>query len=233
MKKLTIDYTKSGYIVFVLFLTSLLAFWPTYYSVFFSSGFYIHLHVFFAALWFGMLIVQPCFIKSRRISLHRYIGKLSGFITPMVVISIILLAQNRLTATPESFYPFQTYILYLQLSLALVFAITYGLAIYFRKTMAIHSRYMVATSFTFIDPIFARLINIYIPDLASNSQWFTFGAINVLLIALSIMDRNNRKAKWVYPSLLLIYLVVEIPIFFNLTGMNWWQNFADWFGSVK
>lgn len=49
--------------------------------------------------------------------------------------------------------------------------------------------------------------------------------------ALSIIDRNHRKAKWVYPGLLIVYLIIEIPIFFNLTGQGWWQAFANWFGS--
>ncbi|MDR9418310.1 hypothetical protein [Gracilimonas sp.] len=91
---------------------------------------------------------------------------------------------------------------------------------------------MIATSFTFIDPILARFIGMIAPELQISNQWITFGFINVILIALSIIDRNNRKAKWVYPSLLLLYLIIEIPIYFDLTGLNWWQSFADWFASI-
>lgn len=231
MRKALINYTNSSTFFIGLFLISILAFWPTYYSIFFDSQFYIHLHTFFAVLWFAMLIVQPYLIKTKRLDLHRLVGKLSYFVAPMVVISVLFLANNRLTVAPESFYSFQTFLLYLQISLSLVFAITYGLAVYFRKTKSIHSRFMVATSFTFIDPIFARLINSYAPNIASNGQWITFGLINLTLFLLSIMDRNHRKAKWVYPSLLILYLIIEIPIFFDLTGLNWWQSFANWFGS--
>lgn len=231
MKKALINYTNSSIFFIGLFLISIFAFWPSYYSIFFDSQFYIHLHTFFAVLWFGMLIIQPYLIKSKRLDLHRVIGKFSYFVAPMVVISVLLLANNRLTLAPESFYPVQTFLLYLQISLSLVFAITYGLAVYFRKTRSVHARFMIATSFAFIDPIFARLINTYAPNVASNGQWITFGLINVILIALAIMDRNHRKAKWVFPSLLVIYLIIEIPIFFNLTGLNWWQSFASWFGS--
>lgn len=232
MRKATINYTNSSIFFIGLLFISVIAFWPTYYAIFFNSEFYIHLHAFFAVLWFGMLIVQPYLIKSRRLDLHRLFGKFSYVIAPFVVISVVLLAHNRLTLAPESFYPIQTFILYLQISLVLVFAITYGLAIYHRKTKPVHARFMVATSFTFIDPIFARLINTFTPGLVFNGQWLTFGSINLILIALSIMDRKNRKAKWVYPSLLIIYLIIEIPIFFNLTGQGWWQSFAEWFGSI-
>lgn len=231
MRKAIINYTNSSTFFVGLFLISILAFWPTYYSIFFDSHFYVHLHSLFAVVWFGMLIVQPYLIKTRRLNLHRLIGKFSYLVALMIIISVILLAHSRLTAAPESYYPIQTFILYLQISLSMVFAITYGLAVYFRKTKSIHARFMVATSFAFIDPIFARLINTYAPNVAFNGQWITFGLINLILIVLSIMDRNHRKAKWVFPSLLILYLIIEIPIFFDLTELNWWQSFASWFGS--
>jgi len=193
MKNLRLDYTNSGVVSIGLLLISVIAFWPTYYAIIFNSEFYIYLHAFFAVLWFGMLIIQPYLIKSRRIDLHRLIGKLSYVIAPMVVVSIILLAHNRINLASEAFHSFQAYILYLQISLAVVFAITFGLAIYYRKTKPIHARFMVATSLTFIDPIFARLINTYAPDAVSSNQWITFSLINVILIALSIMDRKTEK----------------------------------------
>lgn len=231
MSKIGLDYTNSRNFIIGLLLISIIAFWPNYYSKFFDSQFYIHFHTFFSILWFGLLITQPYLVKSRRLDLHRLIGRFSYFVAPMVVISILLLANNRLTLASESFYPIQTFLLYLQISLAFVFAITYGLAVYFRRTKSIHARFMVATSFTFIDPIFARLINRFAPNTVSYSNWITFGAINLLLIILSYLDHKHRKAKWVFPSLLLLYLIVEIPIFFNLTGQSWWQSFAAWFGS--
>lgn len=231
MRKARLDYTNSSILFIGLLFVSVIAFWPTYYAIFLSSEFYIHLHAFFAVLWFGMLIVQPYLIKKKRLELHRQIGKVSYFIAPFVVISVVLLAHERLILASESFYPIQTYILYLQISLAFAFAITYGLAIYYRRTKPIHARFMVATSFTFIDPIFARLFNIMAPNATWNNQMITFMLVNLILIVLSILDRNNRKTKWVYPSLLLIYLIIELPIFFDLTGLNWWQAFAEWFGS--
>lgn len=231
MRQIRLNYTNSSTLFIGLLVISFIAFWPTYFSIFFSSNFYIHFHASFAILWFVMLIVQPYLIKSRRLDLHRLIGKASYLVAPIVVISIVLLAHSRINAAPESFYPVQTYILYLQISLALLFAITYGFAVYYRKTKPVHARLMVATSFTFIDPIFARFFNIVAPQAAWNNQMITFMMVNLILITLSILDRKNRKAKWVYPSLLVLYLIVEIPIFFDLTSLTWWQAFAKWFTS--
>jgi len=232
MSRVKVDYTNSGNVFIGLLLISIIAFWPTYYSVFFSSDFYIHLHAFFAVLWFGMLIVQPYLIKSRKLNIHRLIGKVSYIIAPLVVISILLLAHESIKYAPEEVMPIRIYILYLQLSLAFLFGVIYLFAIYFRKTKAIHSRFMAATALTFVDPIFARLLFIIAPNATFNRQWITFGLINLILIILSVIDRKNRKTKWVYPILLLIFIIIEIPIFFDLTGQDWWQAFATWFGSL-
>ncbi|MDX1590773.1 MAG: hypothetical protein R3283_02350 [Balneolaceae bacterium] len=232
MKTARLDYSKSGIWVGGLLLVSFIAFWPTYYSVFSGSGFYVHFHAFTAITWFVLLIVQPILIKNKKLSLHRFIGKLSYPVAGLIVLSILLLAHNKISNSPDSFYDIRTYILYLQISLAFVFAVTYGLAIYHRKSKSIHSRLMVATSLTFIDPVLARLINSYLPDIGVSGQWITFGIINMILISLSIIDRNHRKARWVYPGLLMLYLLIEIPIYFDLTGLPWWQSFAAWFATI-
>lgn len=90
---------------------------------------------------------------------------------------------------------------------------------------------MVATSLPFIDPIFARFLNIVAPQATWNKQMITFMMVNLILITLSILDRKNRKTKWVFLSLLIVYLIAEIPIYFDLTLLPWWQAFTEWFAS--
>ena len=232
MKIARLDYNNSWRWVIGLLIISFIAFWPSYYAVIQESDFYIHFHAITAILWFALLIVQPVLIKKRKLKLHRLVGKISCPVAVLVIISIVLLAHNRISTSPQEFYAFRTYILYLQISLAFVFAVTYGLAIWYRKTKPIHARLMVATSFTFIDPVLARLLYIVSPDLPINGQWLTFGIINIILIALSLIDRKNHKARWVFPGLLLLYLIIELPIYFDLTGLGWWQSFAAWFASL-
>ncbi|PWN05504.1 hypothetical protein [Rhodohalobacter mucosus] len=230
--RIKLDYNKSGLWISGLLLISFIAFWPTYYAVLSDSGFFVHFHAATAIIWFALLIIQPALIRKRKLKLHRLLGNMSYPVAGLVLISILLLAHNKISTAPESFYAIRTYLLYLQISLAFVFAVTYAFAILYRKTKPVHARLMVATSFTFIDPVFARLINSYLPDIAISGQFITFGLINMTLIALSIIDRNHSKARWVFPGLLILYLVIEIPIFFDLTGLPWWQSFAAWFASI-
>ena len=232
MKTTKLNYTNSWIFIIGLFLFSFVVFWPRYYSRLSDASFYLHLHAITAILWFALLVAQPLLIKKRKLKLHRLLGKLSFPVAVMMVISIILLTHSRISATPEEFFVRRSYTIYLQLSLAFVFAVTYGFAIWYRKTKDIHARLMVATVFTFIDPVLDRFILMFMPFITIRGEWLTFGFINLILIILAITDRNHPKARWVFPGLLLLYLIIEIPIFFRLTDMGWWQSFAAWFASL-
>lgn len=232
MSSIKLNYTNSGPIVIGLLIISVFAFWNSYYVIFFDRAFYVHFHAITALIWFAMLVIQSYLIKKKKLELHRQLGKASIPVALLVVVSVILLAHNKISTTDEASFGFRTYLLYLQISLAFAFAVTYGLAMYHRQSTPIHSRLMVATTLTFVDPIFARLIFTYLPDITINGQWLTFGMINLVLIGLSIIDRNNKKVRWVFPGLLVLYFIIEIPIFFGLTNSPWWQNFAAWLASI-
>lgn len=232
MKPIKLEYTSSAPWVIGLLLLSFLAFWQSYYLVFAVNAGYVHFHTFTAILWFALLLIQPYLIKSRRLDLHRLLGKISYPIASIVVLSILILAHSRISNSPEEIYALRTYVLYLQLSLAIAFALTFGFAIYFRKIKSIHARLMLATTLTFIDPIFSRIFMGYIPGFDINPQWITFGAIILTLMILSILDRKDQKAKWVFPGLLLGYTLIAIPIFFGLTRLEAWQSFAAWYSQL-
>ena len=119
MKTASLDYNNSWLWVMGLLIISFIAFWPSYYAVISESDFYIHFHAVTAILWFALLIVQPILIKKRKLKVHRLFGKISYPVAGLVIISIVLLAHNRISTSPEEFYAIRTYILYLQISLAL------------------------------------------------------------------------------------------------------------------
>jgi len=232
MKSARLNYTNSWIFVIGLFVISVFVFWPRYYSKPFDASLYLHLHAITAILWFALLVAQPLLMKKRNLELHRLLGRLSYPVAAMVVISIILLTHSRISTTPEEYFVRRSYIVYLQLSLAFVFAVTYGFALWYRRNRDTHSRLMVATAFTFIDPVFDRFISMFMLFIEFRGEWLTYGFINLMLIALAMTDRKQPRVRWVFPGLLVLYLIIEIPIFFRLTGMDWWQSFAAWFASL-
>lgn len=91
-----LDLSRSWKYFAGYFLLALVAFWPTYLSQPRASSFYTHLHAFTATAWMLLLIMQSWAIGERRVGLHRASGKASYVLAPSVVLSILLLAHDRI-----------------------------------------------------------------------------------------------------------------------------------------
>ena len=123
-----IDFARSGPYFAAFLALAMAAFWPTYLSLGpASSSFYTHFHAVTATAWMVLLIVQPLAIRTRRLKWHRILGRMSYVLAPLVLVSMVLLAHSRLRLATAESYALQTYVLYLQVSLALVFALAYTL----------------------------------------------------------------------------------------------------------
>lgn len=171
-----LNFSRSGPYFAGLFLIALVAFWPTYLSqALSSSSAYTHLHALTASLWMLMLVAQPLAIQARRLALHRLLGRASYALAPLILVSIVLLAHSRIKGLTGEAYAAQTYILYLQVSLAVLFGLSYALAILTRRTAALHARFMVCTALTLIDPVVVRLLFWANPTPSWNYQWLTSG----------------------------------------------------------
>lgn len=219
---------------FAAFLAlALIAFWPTYLSQPRAGSLYTHLHAAFATAWMLLLILQSHAIGARRVARHKLLGKLSYAVAPLVVITMLLLAHDRIAhAPPGEAYAIQTYILYLQLSLAALFALSYGLAIATRRSVARHSRFMVCTALTLIDPVLIRILFWIAPTPAFNYQWITFGATDLAFLVLIWLERANRAGRGVFPAMLAVFVLAQAPALLGFTLLAPWQAFASWFASI-
>lgn len=230
----SINFSRSGPYFAGLFLVALVAFWPTYLSraAFSASSVYTHLHAFTATLWMLMLVAQPLTIRTRRLAWHRLLGRVSYVLAPLILVSIVLLAHSRLRGLSAEAYPIQTYVLYLQVSLAVLFGLSYGLAIYTRRAVALHARFMVCTALTLIDPVAIRLMFWAAPTPSWNYQWFTFGLTDLVLVALICLERHGRAGRKVFPAMLALFVLAQVPALFWLTDAPPWQAFARWFAAL-
>ena len=214
-------------------LMTLVAFWPSYLSPAgpVASG-YTHFHAFTATLWMLLLIAQPLLVRTRRLAWHRTLGRVSYVLGPVVVLSFVLLAHSRMQGLSGERYVLQTYILYLQVSLALVFALSYGLGVATRRKAALHARFMVCTGLTLIDPVVIRMMFWAAPVPTWNYQWFTFGLTDLVLVLLIVLERQSRVGRGVFPAMLVVFVLSQVPALFELTGRAPWQAFARWFAAL-
>jgi hypothetical protein len=228
-----IDLARSGPYFAGLLALALLAFWPTYLSkVLDPSNAYIHLHAVTAAMWVLMLAVQPLAISARRFTFHRVIGRMSYALAPILVLTVVLLAHSRIRGLEGQAFAIQTYVLYLQLSLSALFALSYALAIRTRRSVALHARFMVCTGLTMIDPVVIRLMFWWDPTPAWNYQWLTFGLTDLVLVALIWLERHRPTGRSVFPAMLVVFVLAQAPALFGLTHAPAWHAFARWFAAL-
>ena len=210
-----------------------MAYWPSYFSRVLSADHYTHFHASLAVLWILMLAAQPTLIRMKRLALHRLLGAFSYVLAPLIVVSIVLLGHSRIKGLTGEAYAVQTYILYLQVSLTALFGLSYALAIYERHTVALHARFMVCTAFTLIDPVVIRLMFWMGSRTPTwNYQWVTFGLTDLVIVALIFLERRSKSGRKVFPIMLAVFVLAQIPALLGLTNTALWQAFARWFAAL-
>src|SRR5688572_7786671 len=227
------NFTRSGPYFAGLLLLAFVAYWPSYFSQVLSADHYTHFHASLAALWIVMLAAQPTLIRMKRLALHRLLGAFSYVLAPLIVISIVLLGHSRIKGLSGEAYAVQTYILYLQVSLTVLFAVSYALAIYKRHTVALHARFMLCTAFTLIDPVVIRLMFWMGSRTPTwNYQWVTFGLTDLVIVALIFLERRSKSGRKVFPVMLAVFVLAQSFALLGLTNTAQWQAFARWFAAL-
>lgn len=227
-----LNLAGSGPFFGALLVLAVLAFWPTYFSQMSGQTGYTHLHAAAATLWLLLLVAQPLAIRAGRRDIHRQLGRLSYVVAPLIVASVLLLAHEKIQGLTGQRLAIQSYILYLQISLGLLFAVCYVMAIIKRHDSPVHMRFMVGTALTLIDPIVVRLMLWMQPVPAWNYQWFTFLLTDAVLVLLIWLDRNSPRGRWVFPAMLGAFVLIQIPALALLTSTGPWQAFARWFTAL-
>lgn len=231
--KLQFEVARGWSYFTALLVITFVAFWPSYFAPgIANSSRYVHFHAATAAAWMAMLIIQPWLIRTYRFDIHRALGRVAFILVPLVLAGMLLLANFRIRSVPESDFPGQTYVLYLQISLAAVFVTSFILAMVYRKNAELHARFMICTGLTLIDPVFARLFYWIHPNSFQLHQWLTFGLTDAILLLIIFAERRNTSARWALPVMLFVFVAAQLPALLWLTNSEMWQAFARWFQSI-
>jgi hypothetical protein len=124
-------YFFLGFILFTLLAG--VAFWPNYFSrlgVLFPSE--IHMHAITMSSWCLLLILQGTLIRTGKFSWHRWTGYSSFLLAPLILYSGLQLTRMTLSGSRAPVEILHTNAA-LMINSLIVFAILFGLAIFFRK----------------------------------------------------------------------------------------------------
>lgn len=217
----------SGYYFIGLVGLVILGFWPTYFAKFFNGSadftFYFHFHAVILTLWLLLLIIQPILIRKKKLVIHRFNGKLSYFLFPLIFLSVILLAHSRHEINEKNLdirllVPFKD---------LLILGTAYFIAIRYRHNINLHARGMIVTGIAFIEPALVRFIRYaIIPSPTAN--YLTIFIVYSILIGLIIKERNQKRGRWIFPLILGLYVIVHTIIIFKI-HIGPWELFSKWF----
>lgn len=221
-----------SFIYFLLLAAgTLVAFWPTYFSVFDQVPAHAHAHGLAMSAWLLLLIAQAWLIRKGRRDLHRLLGRSSFALVPLVIVTTMSFAHATLER--DGMVQPRPYIFYLQMQLLVAFSLSYVLAIYNRRRPAVHARFMICTALVMIDPILARVIGFYLwePTSMAPLQIITYVVTDLVLIALIAANFRREWRLRVFPAMLGVFLLLQLPNFL-ITDTAWWQEFATWYLSL-
>ena len=204
-------------------------FYKTYFGLFPSFAHVTsiqHIHGSLFLLWFIMLVVQPLLIRKRMYAWHRLIGKASYVLVPLIVVSIYFIARELYQAAPPAmteqdrianlFTPFYQIVDFVSL---------YALAIYYRKKISYHMRYMIATSLAIYGAATRRFF-IHLVGLSSQqAALYTFLLTGMILLGLIAYDARHGKSFRPYVVALAIVTLSALGFYFFRYGQLW-QGFG-------
>ena len=90
---------------------------------------------------------------------------------------------------------------------------------------------MVCTALTLVDPIVARLLYIGLGIEPPAMQAITYALVDATLVFLWMRDRRLGSSAGVFPGMLALFILVEIPTFI-LPDTVAWRAFAGWYAGL-
>ncbi len=236
-------YHNLGYWFLLFIVLAIAGFYTTYFTrVFEPTPAIIHVHFVLMALWLMMLIAQPFLIKYKKLSWHRFIGKASYILVPLLLLTGYILTRNeynrnivtlneQVVKGLKQYSPAEIAKLASSTPIALFylvwFILFYCLAIRNRRHSPKHARYMLATALTLTGPTVDRIVGIHfhISSVAGVSSFIiSFIIIDIVLALLLYFDYKNKKETKTLMTCLLIYTVGQL-LYFILPTFDWWSVF--------
>jgi hypothetical protein len=195
-----------------------LAFWPGYLAPSATPAAHLHAHAATGTAWLVLLLVQPLLVRHRSFAVHRALGRVGVVVGIAFIATGLLSAQRWLTGLDAARFAREGGFLYLILGMTLMFAVALALGIRWRRSPAVHGRFMACTLLPLLDPVFGRLMGANFPSLpaAFLYQLPALLAMAATLVALALTLPRAAAGRgaflafaWASVLLFVLFFAVE------------------------
>jgi hypothetical protein len=228
-------YNKIWILFAVILAFAFLGFFKSYFILFSTIGkipFSHHFHTFLFLLWFVLLFIQPFLIKRGNIRLHRFLGKCSYLLMPLLIISIFIVTRNQYQREIK-LYPRSECIAHLIIPLPqlVIFVMMYVLAMIHTKNTGFHMRYIIGASLVLIGPGLGRALISLGGISFQQSVQLSFLVTELILAGLIIYDIKKGNRYKPYLVLLIIFIGCHLGWFF-IPYSSIWQTVCGMFANL-
>jgi len=202
-------YRYLGYVLLLLFPLIFAGFYQTYFKNFpFADRitYFEHLHASIAIAWVLLLVIQPLLIRNKNYRLHKKLGKVSYLIFSLLILSFIpqIIKVVKTEPLENLFFPLADTFLLLTF---------YLLAIYYRRNIAKHMRYMIAGALVLLGPTIGRIGPILFGWSGLLTQNVQYGFIYSILIGLLIYDAKKLKNNRPYVLATVLFMLHQLVFY--------------------
>ncbi|MEQ9414580.1 MAG: hypothetical protein RIF39_12155 [Cyclobacteriaceae bacterium] len=226
-------FYKNAYFYFILAaLVTVLAFMPSYFQRLDKTDAGHHLHGIAAMIWIIMMIAQPLLYRKKLMIWHKRIGKLSFVLVPVFIISGLNMVYAMLIAK-DNYPPQLPYQLaFIDFFSLIMFLAFYVLAIFYRKNVQLHARYMVCTVLGILIPAITRFL-FYFPfiDSFNKSLNVSYLIVEVILLMLLFDDKRSGKTRPPYVLAMVLFGIQHLLMNFA-KGWEWWRLWMNVFSGI-
>lgn len=217
-------YHRSPWYFSLLLLIAVVGFYPSFYAQALAAKGLHQFHGALATLWLLLLIGQGWLMRRKKISLHRSLGKLSLLLVPLFAISGLMIVHDMLTRDSGFARSFGPRLAFMDLSSVVFFVFAFCMAIYYRRDMALHARFMASTALPLLPPALSQLLGNHVPSVTSFEMalHLAFVATELVVVALLLHDRKQAGQMRAPYLILLALLLVQQASF------EWSMQWAPW-----
>ena len=202
------------------FLKTYLVYFPRFEGV--SGATHFHFSMFL--LWILIVLYQPYLMKTKQLSRHKSVGKLTYLLAPVLIVTVWFMIfqvvqKNIVKAEPKALISATGAILD-----SVTFSICYLISMWNTQRMRIHTAFLIGACLVIFNSGIGRLIALISNDLA-----ILVMVLLPIIIPGAIMVYEKaklRRAMLKSPYLLFMLIwILEVIVFITLPQQEFWKGF--------